>query len=124
MYKLYNLKDKLCDELTALADEEITTSNIDIIDKLTHTIKNLDKVIDVKSAETYSGASRYNPRDNMSRGRPGYSGRDSMGRYTYDGYSRSDDINSMIHEVRSLASYLPSNKQDEIDRLVMRMEQM
>ena len=126
MYKLYNLKDKLCDELTALADEEISTSNIDIIDKLTHTIKNLNKIIDAKEAESYSGAGRYDARGNMSnaRGRNSYTGRDSMGRYTYDGYSRTDDIGGMIHEIRSLAGYLPSNKQEDVDRLVMRMEQM
>ena len=117
MYKLYNLKDKLCDELTAFADQDISSANLDVIDKLTHTIKNLNKIIDAKESEGRYGVSN-------ARGGNSYADRDSMSRYAYGNYSRTNDVGNMIHEMRSLASYLPANKQDDVDRLVMRMEQM
>lgn len=44
--KLENLRDTLCGELEKVAKkEEISMSDLDVIDKLTHSIKNLDKVM-------------------------------------------------------------------------------
>lgn len=81
MRELYELKDKLCDELKRYSNMELSAGSLDIIDKLTHSIKNLDKVIDVEG---------YSNRESM--------GRDNMGRYSR-GYSRHDGYGG-YHELR------------------------
>ena len=90
MNKLENLRDTLCAELDKVArKEDINTSDLDIIDKLTHSIKNLDKVmignemIDEYGYSFYSGARR-----GGRRGRDG----DGDGRYNESrSYDRSYD---------------------------------
>ena len=84
MEELRMLKDKLCDELKEYAHKYMSAGSLDVIDKLAHAVKNLDKVID--SHEGYSG--RYD-----DRGRS-YARRDSRGRYSrsdgYGGYMYDD----------------------------------
>ena len=47
MHKLYELKDMLCEELEQYGKKgELTAGSLDVVDKLTHTIKNLDKIIE------------------------------------------------------------------------------
>ena len=74
MYALHELRERLCAELEEFADKDLTHGNLDMIDKLAHATKNLDKVIE--SCDGYSGR-RY-----MMAGRNGK--RDSMGRYAKD----------------------------------------
>lgn len=46
MHKLYMLRDTLCEELEEVAKKgSISTSDLDTIDKLAHSIKNLDKIL-------------------------------------------------------------------------------
>lgn len=93
--KLENLRDTLCGELEKVArKEEINMSDLDIIDKLTHSIKNLDKVMLGNEMieqygydfPDYSGARR--GRDGDSDGRYNESSRRGRSR---DGYDRSYD---------------------------------
>lgn len=69
---MYDLKDMLCKELDELAKKrDITPSSLEMIHKLTDTIKNIDKILMLEDDdEGYS-----------ERGRR----RDSMGRYSRDG---------------------------------------
>ena len=87
MNELHELKEKLCDELKEYAHKEMSAGSLDVIDKLAHAIKNLDKVVD--GHEGYSG--RYN--DGRSYNDRSY-GRDSRGRYSrgdgYGGYVYDD----------------------------------
>ena len=47
MHAIYELKDMLCKELEEYGEKgELTTGSLDVIDKLAHTIKNLDKIIE------------------------------------------------------------------------------
>ena len=116
MNELHELKDMLCDELKKYGKKDMTAGSLDVVDKLSHTIKNLDKIIKSES-EGYSGA--YMP----YRGGNSYARRDSMGRYSRDGgYSRHDD---MIGELR----YLMNDAKDdrtrmEFQRFIEKMEQM
>lgn len=66
MQALHDLRHKLCNELKTYSDMELTPSRLDIVDKLAHTIKNIDKVIAVSE----DGEHSYK--------------RDSMGRYSRD----------------------------------------
>ena len=98
MHKLYDLKDMLCEELEEYADKgKLDMGGLEIVDKLAHAIKNIDKIIDKEdgySERRYSERGMYegNYRGSYgdSYGRDGYSTRrgrgrnarrDSMGRY-------------------------------------------
>jgi uncharacterized protein Yka (UPF0111/DUF47 family) len=114
MHALYELKDMLCKELEEYGEKgELSAGALDIVDKLTHTIKNLDKIID--NYDDYSGRMSY-------RGRS--YGTDGMYRYARrsDRYSRSAD---MIDRLRDLMKDAPDDHtRNEIQRLVTKMEQM
>ncbi len=94
MHKLYDLKEMLCNELENYGSkDEIDEKGLEIVDKLAHTIKNLDKIIESYEEEDYSmgydsyrsgrGSSYGSYRGgNYSRGRGRNARRDSMGRYS------------------------------------------
>ena len=52
MSELYELKEKLCDELKSYGKKDMTAGSLDVIDKLAHAIKNIDKIIPVVVAAT------------------------------------------------------------------------
>ena len=117
---------------------------MDVIDKLSHSIKNLDKVIEKYEEEEYSGA----------RGRGSNAKRDSMGRYSSamgmmdrDGYSMRDNMmrdgysnerggnysnrggysrnSNMIMELRELMEDAPDERtRMEFDKFIRKMESM
>ena len=107
MHKLYDLKDMLCEELEEYADKgKLDMGGLEIVDKLAHAIKNIDKIIDKEdgySERRYSERGMYegNYRGSYgdSYGRDGYSTRrgrgrnarrDSMGRYSSAGDMRME----------------------------------
>ena len=126
MHELYELKDKLMDLLEEQSKKGITSSNLDVVDKLTHTIKNLCKIIE--DSEGYSERGRSYARmgtDGTRRGmdysRYGMSyadrRRDSMGRYVAD-----DGIISELHRLKDETS--DQKARTELDRLIRKMETM
>ena len=82
------LKDKLCKELDEIARKpEMGAGDLEIIHKLTDTIKNLDKIEMLEDGGGYSQAGdweiegrAYNRSNSYARRK-----RDSMGRYSRDG---------------------------------------
>ena len=81
MKELYDLKEKLIDELKTYGKKEMSAGSLDVIDKLAHATKNLCKVIeDYEESEGYSSRGR---RASYGRGRNAK--RDSMGRYSSEG---------------------------------------
>lgn len=137
MHALYDLKDKLCAELEDYGKKgELTAGTLEIIDKLAHATKNLDKIIEKYEEEEYSnaGGSYYNGgyyrdgdgsyrggrsyamRGSYSRGR----NRDSMGRYSSEGYSRTGEI---ADRLRNIMNDAPDDRsRQEIQNLLARME--
>lgn len=131
MHKLYEF---ICDELKTLekkADSgSLSMTDIQLMDTLLHSKKNLLKAEEMEEESEYSGAMYPNPRgsyrynDGMSyaRGRRN-ARRDSMGRYSSEGYSRAaEDALSSLREMERTATD-EQTKQD-IRRLITRMEQM
>jgi hypothetical protein len=109
MEKLQTLRDNLCEELDKVARKpDITTGDLEIIDKLTHSIKNLDKVMlgnEMIKEYGYSFANEYSGDYSGARNNRGRRGRDGdgdgryseeRGRNNYDGrsYERSYDNRS------------------------------
>ena len=86
MRTLEKLRDILCNELDEIADKgELNAGALDTVDKLVHSIKNLDKII------MNDGYSRSGDWDAPIHGNSYRRNRDNMGRYSRDdGYSRRD----------------------------------
>lgn len=136
MHKIYELKDKLCEELEEYGDKKLDAGSLEVIDKLAHSIKNLDKIIEKYEDEDYSSAyddgmtggsyerdgNRYGSRYAMARGdgrgRGRNARRDSMGRY-------SSDSRMMVEELRDLMNDAPDERTKmEFKRFIEKMEQM
>ena len=136
MHKIYELKDKLCEELEEYGDKKLDAGSLEVIDKLAHSIKNLDKIIEKYEDEDYSSAyddgmtggsyerdgNRYGSRYAMARGdgrgRGRNARRDSMGRY-------SSDSRMMVDELRELMNDAPDERTKmEFKRFIEKMEQM
>ena len=136
MHKIYELKDKLCEELEEYGDKKLDAGSLEVIDKLAHSIKNLDKIIEKYEDEDYSsayddgmmggsyerdgnrGGNRYSSRYAMARGRGRNARRDSMGRY-------SSDSRMMVEELRELMNDAPDERTKmEFKRFIEKMEQM
>ena len=55
MHELYQLKEMLMKELEEYGSKgEMTAGSLEVVDKLAHAIKNLDKIIEAKEEEEYS----------------------------------------------------------------------
>ena len=126
MHELYQLKEMLCKELKEYGDKgEMTAGTLEVVDKLAHTVKNLDKIIEVYEDEGNSGYYPYAYDDGMNRGGRPYNGgsyrgrsyarrRDSMGRYSRDG---------LADKMRELMEDAPDDRtRQEIKRLVEKLE--
>ena len=75
------LRKMLCAELDKLTKKgELSAGSLDVIDKLTHSIKSIDTIMAMEDAG-YSNEGGYS----YARGRGRNARRDSMGRYSRDG---------------------------------------
>jgi len=137
MHAIYDLKELLCKELEEYGKKgDLSAGTLDIVDKLAHTIKNLDKIIEVYEEQDYSNygggsyndgvmpyrGGSYNNGGSYARGRGRNARRDSMGRYSSEGYSRNADI---VGQLRDLMNEAPDDRsRQEIQKLVSKMETM
>lgn len=128
MEYMYELKDKLCKELDEIARKpEMGAGDLEIIHKLTDTIKNLDK-IEMLEDGGYSQAGDWEAdmRGTYGRG-SSYRGRkrDSMGRYSREGrggrggYSRNDAKEAMMEQMEMLMDQAGSEREREAIRRCM-----
>lgn len=132
MDKLYSLKEKLMDELIELSEQGMSMSNLQAIDTISRTVKNIDKVIKCESSSGYSNDGEWSARGSygggsygeMSYGR-GYS-RDNMnkGGHAYDHmnysgrYSRNDPHEVVVENLQKMMD----NARDQTERsTIMRM---
>ena len=119
MKELYKLKDMLCDELKEQAGKgKLDMPTLELVDKLAHSCKNVCKIIEACEAEQgYSNGSYSMPYMPMSysyeggasyaRGRGPNAARDSMGRYSSEGYSRHGDFRM---EFQNLLNEAPNER--------------
>lgn len=149
MDKLYELKEMLCKELEKYGKEDkLTAGSLEVVDKLSHSIKNLDKIIENYEDEGYSnrggsyrggsyegnmggGSYERGGRGNMggsyrggsyARGRGSNAKRDSMGRYSSEGYSRADNLMDSLY---GLMDDAPNDRvRQEMQKFVAKIEEM
>ena len=87
--KFENLKHMLCEELKEFEEKgNLSESSLEIIWRLSDTIKNLGKV-ELLEEEGYSKAYMHDDEMSHRRGRGANAKRDSMGRYSRDSYDSS-----------------------------------
>lgn len=129
MDKLYELKEMLCEELEEYGSKDkLDVGGLDIVDKLAHAIKNLDKIIEAYEDHDYSSRGSYESGRSsyaMRSGRGSYAKRDSMGRYSRAGrydYAMDGD---MIEELQDLMEKAPDERtKKEFQKLITKLEGM
>lgn len=144
MHELYDLKEMLCEELKEYGSKDkLDVGGLEIVDKLAHAIKNIDKIIEAYEEEEYSmdggsyeggnqggggyyengrSGNRYSRegmrRMSYARGRGRNAKRDNMGRY-----SRASE--DMVMELRELMEDAPDDRiRQEFQKLIQKVEQM
>ena len=135
MKKMEELKEMLCEELEKITKKgELSAGSLDVIDKLTHSIKSIDTIIAMEDAGYsndysygYSREDRY-MMDGDNRGNSNARGRkrDSMGRYSRDnsyrdsynrgGYSREDEMESLKMDLHEMLEEAKSEDQRRMIR--------
>ncbi len=121
MHDIYKLKEMLCEELEEYGRKgEMTPGTLEVIDKLAHAVKNLDKIIETADEE-YSGDDMAYRGSYRGRSYRNYDGgsyarrRDSMGRYS----RASSDL---VNQLRQMMPEVDEETRRDIERLVNRME--
>lgn len=144
MEYMYELKEKLCEELDEIARKpEMGAGDLEIIHKLTDTIKNLDKIEMLEdggySQEGYSregsnsydrGSSYANRGKHYVRGHysrdGGYSRDGRGGGYSRDGrmYSRADAKEYMMGQIEDMMDGANDREKDILRRAMQQLEQI
>lgn len=125
MRELYELRDKLCNELKKYSGKELSKDSLEVVDTLAHATKNLDKIIDSyeeEENESYGYSNRMS-RESYSRGRGRNAKRDSMGRYSRDnGYSRHGNH---VEQLREMMMDAPNEEiRRDYEKIITHMESM
>ena len=129
---LYDICDVVSQKLERYSEKlsknggEMSASDLEIIDKLTHTLKSVKTTIAMIEAENkgysgtyWDGKQYYDSQQSMdsmstrsqsgARGRGSRAKRDSMGRYSRDGYSRDDAKEDMLNDLYELMDNAPDD---------------
>ena len=128
MEKLYDLKDKLCEELEEIARKpDMGPGDLELIHKLTDTIKNIGKIEMLEEEDGYSqdngqDTGGYGRGVSYARGRGGRRGgrntrRDSMGRY-----SRDDGRSEMMEHIEAALDTANDKDREAIKRFMRQLE--
>lgn len=137
MNELYKLKEMLCKELEEYgAKGEMSGGTLEVVDKLAHALKNLDRIIEVKEMSegeseasyrggSYRGGGNYRSYsreggNSYARGRGRNARRDSMGRYSSMGYSRDGDT---VQQLEEMMQDVPPEAQQHIQKAIQSMMQ-
>ena len=109
---MHELKEKLCEELEEIARKpEMGAGDLELVHKLTDTVKNIDKIVMLEEGDGYSRASY--------RGRK----RDSMGRYSRDGrmggYSRHDSKEAIMEQAQEMMDNATTERERDAIRRFM-----
>lgn len=138
MEYMYELKEKLCEELDEIARKpEMSAGDLEAIHKLTDTIKNLDK-IEMLEDGGYSqagyrdGGSSYNRGSSYAnrgkhyvRGHYSRDGYSMEGRGNRGGYSRHDAKEAMMEQMEMLMEQAGSEREREaIRRCISQLNQV
>ena len=136
MEYMHELKEKLCDELEEIARKgELGSGDLDIIHKLTDTIKNIDKIDMLEEDGGYSQDGDWMARGAYNRG-SSYARRkrDSMGRYSRDGrairyrdgrmYSRAEAKDDIMEKIEDMMDDADPKEKEILRRAMDQLEKV
>ena len=139
--ELYDVYEKLCDELCEYGKQDLNMENLKTIDTLAHAGKNVKKLMECEEGGSYAYYDE-DPRNTaLGSMRGSYRGsyrmsgkRDCMGRYSrennsnngsYEGMSnRMSRSNNVTDGLRELMYAAPQEMQGEINRLIKKLDNM
>lgn len=117
MHKLEELKEMLCEELEEYGTKDkLDMGGLEIVDKLAHAIKNIDKIMESEYSErgSYRGSYGYEGNYRGSYGDGSYRG--NYGEESYRGsYARGRGRNARRD---SMGRYASADMRQEIERLM------
>lgn len=139
MEYMHELKEKLCDELEEIARKgELGAGDLEIVHKLTDTIKNLGKIEMLEDDGGYSQAGNweiegraYNRGSSYARRK-----RDSMGRYSRDGrmmrggyrdgrmYSRAEAKEDIMEKIEDMMDDADPKEKEILRRAMDQLEKV
>ena len=129
MKALYELKEMLCRELDELAGKgEMSVGDLDLVHKLTDTVKNIDKIMMLEEDGGYSRAGGWEARGTYGRYNDGGSSYAHRGKhYVRAHYSRDDGYSrhceSLLEELEGLRDNANTQtERDMIQRLIDEMK--
>ena len=144
MKSIDRLKDMLCEELDQLSEVESLNGEIlEMIWKVSDTIKNLEKIKMLENKHGHDGASYYGD-SSYARGRGRNARRDSMGRYSSEmdysedgyseddysedmhsrNYSRHDAKNSMMHKLGEMMRVASSDEKKILEDTMKKLDRV
>lgn len=134
MNALYSLRDMLCNELDGIVSNSQGNIPLDIIDKVTHSLKSVEAIIAMKegsnnsyaNGNSYGGNNSYNSYN--SYGGNSYSngsyGRRSYGR-SYMNRSYGDSKEEMMSELREMMNEAKSDQERQaFQQFINQMQNM
>ena len=137
MEYMHELKDKLCDELDEIARKpEMGAGDLELVHKLTDTIKNIDKICALEEEGGYSetgdlegaynrGSSYANRGKHYVRGHYSRDGYSMEGRGNRGGYSSHDAKEAMMEQMEMLMEQAGSEREREaIRRCISQLDQV
>ena len=141
MEYIEKIKKMLCKELDEYAmKQKLTGGDLDMIWKLTDTVKNLDKISMLEDGDSYDGYSEmreypYIVGSSYERGRGRYAKRDRMGRYSSEDrmaddyseradrrYSRDDAKDHMMNKLGSMMENADPNEREILKDCMRKLE--
>ena len=148
MEYMHKIKKMLCKELEEYGEKKsLSSADVEMIHKLTDTVKNLDKIEMLEDGDGYSergggrryymGGSSYDDEMRYSerRGRGPNARRDSMGRYSSDGvrhedgasyygtgYSRNDAKDAMMSRLGEMMEDADPNEREILKDCMRKIE--
>lgn len=131
MHAIYELKDMLLKELEEYGQkDQLDVGGLDIVDKLAHTIKNLDKIIICYEED---GDMSFDGYGTYRSSRRGMNYRNGIGSYKNGSYARRGGNSNgrysrdggMIEELKELMEDAPDDRtRQEFQRFISKMENM
>ena len=123
---LHELKEMLCEELEEIAaKKEMNAGDLETLQKLTDTIKNIDKITMLEEDGGYSQAGDWEARGKYMMGGDTYgmSGRrqrrDSRGRYSYD-----DGKHEIVEQLEAMLNDASDREREAIRRCIEVLKDM
>lgn len=136
MEYMHKIKNMLCEELEEYGKKKsLSASDVEMIHKLTDTVKNLDKIEMLEGDDGYSETyPYYMGGSSYARGRGRYAKRDSMGRYSSDmdndyserridrRYSRDDAKDHMMNKLGEMMTSADEEQREILKDAMRKIE--